>query len=251
MRLCRAGEDGAVISRYKGIDGYDWMAMPPGPYLFAVDSPDAIPVLATLTEVSRLREEYRIDHPRSFMQDPAEDGWVQLLGASYRRRIICIHVHTDAAQDGRLMQWLNGQPDRTHFNFFFSNCADFTRQMLNVLFPHAIHRNLPFDFGMTTPKELESGLHHYAMRHPEMEFEVNELPQVQGNIPRSGHLYGVAESFVKSKTYLLPLAVIDPIGIGSLAVLGIADRRYAGKTAEVVDGSFFFPAQSVAVAREK
>src|ERR1700694_3211259 len=40
MRWCRAGEDGAVISRYKGINGYDWLAMPPGPYLFAVDSSD-------------------------------------------------------------------------------------------------------------------------------------------------------------------------------------------------------------------
>jgi hypothetical protein len=35
------------------------------------------------------------------------------------------------------MQWLNRRPDRTHFNFFFSNCADFARQMLDVLFPGA------------------------------------------------------------------------------------------------------------------
>jgi hypothetical protein len=251
MRLCRAGENGTVISRYKGIDGYDWVAMPPGPYLFAVDSPDAILVSATPVEVDRLRENYRSNHSRSFMRDPPEDGWVQLLGASYRRRIICIHVHTSAAQDGRLMQWLNGHPDRTHFNFFFSNCADLARQMLNVLFPDAIHRNLPFDFGMTTPKQLESGLHHYAMRHPELEFQLNELPQVPGNIPRSGHLYGVTESFVKSKTYLLPLAIIDPIGIGSIAALGIADHRYAGKTTETVDDSFFFPSQNMVAMRQK
>ena len=38
VRSCRVGENGTVISRYKGIDGYDWLAMPPGPYLFAVDS---------------------------------------------------------------------------------------------------------------------------------------------------------------------------------------------------------------------
>jgi hypothetical protein len=62
-----------------------------------------------------------------------------------------------------------------------------------------------------------------------MGFEVFELPQVPGNIPRSGRLYGVTESFVKSKPYLLPFAVLDPIGIGSVAALGIADHRYTVK----------------------
>jgi hypothetical protein len=250
LRLCRAGENGTVISRYKGIDGYDWLAMPPGPYLFAVDSANEIPGTATVASVNRLREKYREEHPHSFKQDPREDGWVQLLGASYRRRIICIRVHTTAEQDERLMQWLNRRPDRTHFNFFFSNCADFARQMLDVLFPGAIHRNLVFDLGMTTPKQLESGLHHYAIRHPELGFEVYELPQVPGTIPRSGHLYGVAESFVKSKPYLLPVAVFNPIGIGSLAAVGIADRRFAVKaTAPVEDGLFFYSRNTVAAGR--
>jgi hypothetical protein len=93
---------------------------------------------------------------------------------------------------------------------------------------------------MTTPKQLESSLHHYAMRHPELGFETYELPQVPGNIPRSGHLYGVTESFVKSKPYLLPVAILDPIGIGSVAALGIADHRYAGRKDERVKVGFFF-----------
>jgi hypothetical protein len=250
IRWCQADEHGEVISRYKGIDGYDWLAMPPGPYLFAVDSSDEIPATASISDVELLRSEYRANHPGSFELDPPEDGWVQLLGASYRRRIICIHLRTTAAQDERLMQWLNSRPDRTHFNFFFSNCADFARQMLDVLFPRAIHRNLPFDFGMTTPKQLESSLHHYAMRHPELEYEVYELPQVPGNIPRSGRLYGVTESFVKSKPYLLPVAVLDPIGIGSVAALGIADHRYAVKAPVKVENGFFFqPLNAMAAGR--
>src|SRR5258708_11049949 len=28
IRLCRPGEHGSVVSRYKGINGYDWLAMP-------------------------------------------------------------------------------------------------------------------------------------------------------------------------------------------------------------------------------
>jgi hypothetical protein len=250
FRWCLAGERGTVISRYKGIDGYDWLAMPPGPYLFAVDSSDDIPATTSIAEVNRLRSAYRANHPGSFKVDPPEDGWIQLLGASYRRRIICVHLRTTSAQDARLMRWLNSQPDRTHFNFFFSNCADFSRQMLNVLFPRAIHRDLPFDFGMTTPKQLESSLHHYAKRHPELGYEVHELPQVPGSIPRSGRLYGVTESLVKSKPYLLPVAVLDPIGVGSMAALGIADHRYAVKTpAKIEDGFFFLPENTLAAGR--
>jgi hypothetical protein len=240
IRLCLEGENGAVISRYKGVNEYDWLAMPPGPYLFAVDSADEVPATASIAEVSRLRRNYRTNHPGSFQYDPPEDGWVQLLGASYRREMICIRVHTTAAQDVRLMKWLNGHIDRTHFNFFFNNCADFARQMLDVLFPGAIHRNLIFDLGMTTPKQLESSLHHYAMRHRELGFEEFELPQVPGNIPRSGRLYGVTESFVKSKPYLLPVAILDPIGIGSMAALGISDHRYTGKVNGRIGDDFFF-----------
>lgn len=242
IRWCRASENGTVISRYKGIDGYDWVAMPPGPYLFAVDSSDDIPETASVAGVDVLRAEYRTTHPESFEHDPPDEGWIQLLGASYRRRIICIRLHTTIAQDERLMHWLNRNPNRTRFNFFFSNCADFARQMLDVLFPRAVHRNILFDFGMTTPKQLESSLHHYAKEHPELGFEVHELPQVPGNIPRSGHLYGVTESFVRSKPYLLPAAVLDPIGIGSIAALGIADHRYVARTASRIEVTSFFPA---------
>lgn len=249
MRWCRPEENGSVVSRYKGINGYDWLAMPPGPYAFAVDSADEVPDTASVAEVERLRADYRAKHADSFAKDPPEYGWVQLLGASYRRRMIFLRVHTTEAQDLRLMRWLNGRSNRTRFNFFFSNCSDFARQMLDVLFPGAIHRNLFFDVGMTTPKQLESGLHHYAKRHPELEFEVYELPQVPGEIPRSGHLYGVTESFVKSKPYLLPLAVLEPFGIGSVAAAGIADHRYVGETGEkIADGFFFQPETGVAMA---
>lgn len=248
IRWCRAGEDGTVISRYKGIDGYDWVAMPPGPYLFAVDAPSEIPETASIADLTLLRAQYRTTHPGGFTHDPPDDAWVQLLGASYRRQIVCIHLHTTAAQDRRLMQWLNGRPDRTHFNFFFSNCADFARQMLDQLFPRAVHRNLLFDLGMTTPKQLESSIHHYAMRHPQVRFEVYELPQIPGDVPRSGHIYGVTEGFVKTKFYLLPIAILDPIGIGSVAALGIADHRYAVRAPESIDGSYFFQSRNIIAA---
>jgi hypothetical protein len=248
MRWCRQDENGSVVSRYKGINGYDWLAMAPGPYMFAVDSADEVPETVSAAEVERLRADYRADHGASFAKEPPEYGWVQLLGASYRRRMILLRVHTTEEQDLRLMRWLNGRSNRTHFNFFFSNCSDFARQMLNVLFPGAIHRNFFFDAGMTTPKQLESGLHRHAKRHPELEFQVYELPQVPGEIPRSGHLYGVTESFVKSKPYLLPLAVIEPVGIGTVAAAGITDHRYVGETDERIAQRSFFPSETDVVS---
>src|SRR5579875_3485294 len=43
LRPCRETEFGVVISRYHRVDGYDWMAIPLIPYLYAVDSPSDVP----------------------------------------------------------------------------------------------------------------------------------------------------------------------------------------------------------------
>src|SRR5580693_1273659 len=39
LRRCAPGETGVVISRYNKISGYDWIAIPLIPYLYAVDGP--------------------------------------------------------------------------------------------------------------------------------------------------------------------------------------------------------------------
>ena len=41
--VARPGESGVVISRYKGIAGYDWLAMPLIPYLYSVDHASQVP----------------------------------------------------------------------------------------------------------------------------------------------------------------------------------------------------------------
>ncbi|HUX28541.1 MAG TPA: hypothetical protein VMV39_07125, partial [Terracidiphilus sp.] len=43
LRACHPGELGAVISRYQGIDGYDWIAMPLIPYLYSVENASDVP----------------------------------------------------------------------------------------------------------------------------------------------------------------------------------------------------------------
>src|ERR1700677_517662 len=46
LRPCAPGELGAVISRYDGVHGYDWLAVPLIPYLYAVERPEDIPLVA-------------------------------------------------------------------------------------------------------------------------------------------------------------------------------------------------------------
>src|ERR1700729_3367057 len=46
LRKCAPGEMGAVISRYDGVGGYDWVAIPLIPYLYGVDHVDDIPLFA-------------------------------------------------------------------------------------------------------------------------------------------------------------------------------------------------------------
>src|SRR5580692_4364519 len=38
LRRCGPREPGAVIARYEGIDGYDWVAIPLIPYLYSVEN---------------------------------------------------------------------------------------------------------------------------------------------------------------------------------------------------------------------
>ncbi len=38
LRVCAPGEQGIVISRYDGVGGYDWVAIPLIPYLYAVEA---------------------------------------------------------------------------------------------------------------------------------------------------------------------------------------------------------------------
>ena len=226
MRRCRPGEAGSVLGRYHHIHGYDWLAMAPEPYLFAVDSMAAVPGSVTEAEVDRLRQRYVAEHMNGFGSDMRPTLWPEVLGASYRRRIITVRLRTTEEQDARLMRWLNESRNKSEFNFFFNNCADFSRKVLDVLFPGAVHRNLLFDAEFTTPKQLASAMRDYARQHPEVGFEVAVLPQVPGTMPRSTQMYGVTESFVKRTWFCLPLAVLNPLEFGLVIGSGVLDPRW-------------------------
>ncbi len=112
------------------------------------------------------------------------------------------------------------------FNFFLNNCADFSKNVLNFYFPHAVHKNYIADVGLTTPKQTARSLTKYGKKHPELELTAYVIPQVPGSLKRSTRVNGVVEALVKSKRYLVPLAILHPEFTGGLIVVYLSNGRY-------------------------
>jgi hypothetical protein len=218
LRTCRAGEYGVVISRYHRIGGFDWIAIPLVAYLYAVDQIGDIPVTADAKLESHLRDEYRRKHLLLIAPDVAEkqdeipksDG-IQLIGAAYDRKIY---------------GFLNQRGNVSRFNLLFHNCADFSRTLLNEYYPHAVRRNFFVDFGLTTPKQDARSLTKYAKRHRELTFSTFVIPQVPGTIGRSKPTDGVLESLIKSKKYVVPLALLSPEVVGGMVTIYMIGGRF-------------------------
>jgi len=230
LRMCHDGEYGVVISRYHKVDGYDWVAIPLIPYLYAVGTIEEIPATVDKAKVEELRDTYRRAHLEGLAPD-AKDGnapkgeWVQLVGSSYDRTIHGFQVDTTREQDERFIAYVNDEKNVGHFNLFFHNCADFSRAALDHYFPHAVRRNYIADAGITTPKQVARALVKYSRKHPELNMTAFTIPQVVGDMPRSHAVDGVAESLVKSKKYIIPLVVLSPEVTGGIVAAYLVDGR--------------------------
>lgn len=230
LRRCRPGELGSVIARYEGIDGYDWVAMPLIPYLYSVENAADVPLRVNRDQVRRMRERYREAHLHPLGLDKSggswvPDGWTQLVGVAYDRRIYALRFHSTPEQDDALIAQLNSEPNRTHFHMLTSNCADFARSILDIYFPHTFRRSFFPDVGITTPKQLADKLGRYARKHPDTELKVFEIPQVPGYRRNSHANKNVAESFVTT-AYAIPITLINPYITGGLFVDYMTQGRY-------------------------
>jgi hypothetical protein len=219
LRPCMPGETGAVISRYDGVGGYDWLAIPLIPYLYAVDRPEDIPLFADAKMVAFLRDRYR----RKYLEAIAPDGkngetpggnWYELIGSSYDRTIYGFEIATTPEQDAALIRKLNSSGNQSHFRLVSNNCADFAKDIINFYYPKALHRSVIADVGMTTPKQMAKMLVKFNRRHPGIEYSRLVIAQVPGSMPRSSPVRGVVESFFRSKKYIVPSAVVSPIFAG-------------------------------------
>jgi hypothetical protein len=232
LRMCRNGEYGVVISRYHKIHGYDWIAVPLIPYLYAVASANEVPVSVDKQKVAELRDAYRREHledlaPDTKLGTAPKGEWTQLVGSSYDRTIHGFQIDSTLEQDERFVALVNDKRNVGHFNLLLHNCADFSRVVLDTYFPHAIHRSFVADVGLMTPKQVARSLVKYGKEHPEVHMSAFVIPQVPGSVARSHGVDGVAESLVKSKKYLIPLVVLNPEVTGGIVVAYLADGRLA------------------------
>jgi hypothetical protein len=236
VRRCNPGEQGVVLSRYHRIDGLDWIAIPLIPYLYAVETADQVPSSATREEAASLRDSYRRRHLEEIVPDGSDGSappgdWTQLVGEAYDRSIYTFGIETTGEQDDQLIRALNSEENRKRFHLLSRNCADFARQVIDLYYPKAVHRNLISDLGIMTPKQAAKCLVSYSKKHRDLEFSSFAIGQVPGTIPRSSPVRGVLESFVKSKKYA--------VGLASLAVLHPAIG--VGMAYAWMDGSHFNP----------
>jgi len=243
VRLCSPGETGIVLSRYRGIGGYDWIAIPLIPYLYAVEKQEDIPIFADKKLVSFLRDRYRREHLEAIVPDLPDDGvpggaWYQLIGASYLRTIYAFEIETSPEQDAKLIQILNDRSNEQRWNLVTANCADFARQVISFYHPHSVHRGIIGDLGVTTPKQLARTLSKYSTKHPELQMSRFVIPQVPGTIPRSKRVRGVLEVMLTSKKYMLPLFLFHPYASVAAVALCVGWWHFnPGKNAPVLDSN--------------
>jgi hypothetical protein len=234
LRPCAPGETGVVISRYDGVAGYDWVAIPLIPYLYAVEHPEDVPLFADAKTTAFLRDRYR----RTYLEKLAPDlengnapsgNWYELVGSSYDRTIYAYEIETTREQDEALIEKLNSSPNESHFRTVSRNCADFAKDIINFYYPKALHRSVIADVGITTPKQMAKTLIRYSAHHQDLSFSRFVIAQVPGSMPRSARVHGVVDSFFTSKKYIVPSAVVSPIFAGCVAAvyLGTGSERSA------------------------
>jgi hypothetical protein len=231
LRRCVPGESGVVISRYTRIAGYDWIAIPLIPYLYAVTKPEDIPLYSDSKLVALLRDQYR----RRYLEDIAPDersgqmpggDWVQLIGSSYDRTSYGFQIETTAAQDEKFIQWMNARPNARTYEVLARNCADFVRDVVNFYYPKAVTESIISDFGVATPKHAAKSLVKYSRRHQDLEFSSFVIPQVPGSMKRSKPVRGLVESVFKAKKYEVPLAILNPFVAGGVATAYLISGRF-------------------------
>jgi hypothetical protein len=231
LRRCNPGEHGVVISRYTRIAGYDWIAIPLVPYLYAVENPEDVPLYADPKLVSFLRDQYR----RAHLEDIAPDApggeipkgdWYELIGSSYDRTNYGFEIETTPAQDDALIAWLNSSTNRATYQFASRNCADFVRHVLDFYYPKSVGRGSIADLFVSTPKHAAKSLVRYSKHHSDLEFTQFVIPQVPGSVKRSRPVRGVLESVFRAKKYAVVLAAFHPFIAGGVVSADLIGDRF-------------------------
>lgn len=245
LRRCRSGETGVVISRYHGVAGHDWLAVPLLGYLYAVNHPDDVPLYADSKLVALLRERYLGAMLLPAEKRAGDEPRYQLAGSAYDRTLYGFRFATRPEQDDQLIRWVNSSPNSETYALLKRNCADFVKQIVNFYYPKAVHRSIIADLGVMTPKQAAKSLVHTGKRRPEMQLTTFIIPQVPG-LKRSKPVHGVIESVVLAKKYVTPVLLFHPFLVGTVEVAYWAGWRFnPAKGAYIFDPNSLDPNRSL------
>jgi len=232
LRLCRAGEQGSVMSNYTTMgedQPFEWNVVPLSIYLYGVEDSRYRPIVGSQKIKRALEERYRENYLSAYCDSEScrtsnKAEWREMVGATLTRSIYMFVIETPVEQDLSLIEQFNTLPNKNHFNGVTRNCADFTRRVINSYFPRATGPDYINDFGITSPKAIARSFTRYAHRHPEGHFQVFHFAQVPGTIKRSSECRAGTEQLYHSKKLLVPMIMfadhVLPLVAASYALTG-------------------------------
>ncbi len=215
-RLCRPGEQGSIVTTYpdfREIGKFSWNMVPVSLYLQGSVQPGNRLLYTSQPVKNALQERARA----GFLQPVCAENecpplmhtyWRDLVAATSVRDLWIFAVRSSPSEDQAAVEWLNSSVNVNHYNTFTNNCADFTRKFLDAIFPHAVHRDILNDLGMTSPKAAARSFSRWALRQPARGFYAMHFAQQPGSFPRGSIARSGTEAGIHTKAYLLPAALI-------------------------------------------
>jgi hypothetical protein len=213
LRLCRADEQGSVMSNYTTLgedQPFEWNIVPLSVYLYGVEDPQNRPLFGSQKIKHALEERYRANFLAGYCDSPTcrtsnKAEWREMVGATLERSIYIFIVETSVEQDRAFVAEFNARPNQNHFNGVTQNCATFSRRVINTYYPHAARADYLNDFGLITPKAIARSFTHFGERHPEAHLRVLHFAQLPGTIKRSTECRNGTEQLYHSKKLLVPM----------------------------------------------
>ena len=213
LRLCRADEQGSVMSNYTTLgedQPFEWNIVPLSVYLYGVEDPQNRPLFGSQKIKHALEERYRINFLSGYCESSTcrtsnKAEWREMVGATLERSIYIFVVETSVEQDRALIAEFNALPNQNHFNGITQNCATFSRRVINTYYPHAARADYLNDFGLITPKAIARSFTRFGERHPEAHLRVLHFAQLPGTIKRSTECRNGTEQLYHSKKLLVPM----------------------------------------------
>ena len=217
LRMCAPGEQGSILTAYPDYfeaKRYEWNIVPLSQYLYGTTTRgDALlyashPLKNALESFAREHYLAPVCGGATACPTVKHAYWRDLTAATMVRDIYIFAARSTRAQDQEFVDWWNAQPNVNRYRSLTYNCANFTQEIVNHIYPHSTHRDLLNDLGMMGPKAAARSFSRYAMRHPEMGFYVRHFVQQPSALPRSDIARSGTEAGFHQKKYLLPAALI-------------------------------------------